>query len=96
MQRAGCRTMLASQIGSRLPCRFSIQLATRHLNCGKSRVLCLFKTRLGYVSIWRLMCYTAIRKQAASNIRGTIRLQQTEPGTSGAQPAFFNQIPTKV
>jgi hypothetical protein len=41
------------------------------------------------VSIWGLICWTTIRKQAASNNRGTIRLQQTEPGTSGAQPAFF-------
>jgi hypothetical protein len=35
------------------------------------------------------MWYTTIKKQAAPNNRSTLGSGTTEPGTSGAQPAFF-------
>jgi len=40
------------------------------------------------IAVLFLFLVGGLKEMSTSNNRGTTRLQQTEPGTSGAQPAF--------
>ncbi len=78
--------MLAEQFGRRGALAGVLPLFTSRLRAGASLGWPVFY--LWRVSIWEPVCYTTIRKQAASNNRGRLGSCRSEPGTSGAQPAF--------